>query len=175
MSTEQRKYSLWVVPKAEAGGQVQAIVNELAGQNDAPEFTPHLTVVANIMASDEELEDVKQTIERVARSLGSFTITLSGYGYKDEEFRCLYLLAHAPELAELYAVASHEFPQIATEHFSGMPHMSILYGNFVEEKKLTMINELPTEPIDFKVESLDLYLTNGDVPTWKLESEIPIN
>lgn len=174
MSMEQRKYSLWVVPKAEAGNQVQAIVDSLAETHQAPEFTPHLTVAANIMADDTELLDVKQSIERIARSIGSFGITLSGYGYKDEEFRCLYLFAHAPELAELYEAAATEFPQVTTEHFSSMPHMSVLYGDFSEPEKLAMITHLPDEPIEFKVESLDLYLTNGDVSTWQPEAEIPL-
>lgn len=172
--SEPLKYSLWIVPGGDAGKQVQTLINDLAAKHNAPAFVPHLTAVANILPGDTPMDEVHSQVAALAAQVQPFTVTLTGYGYKDEEFRCLYLLAEAPEFAALYGAATELFPQVATEHFAGMPHISVLYGNFDEATKNGIIETHPITPITFTVTSLELWHTNNPVESWELTRSFPI-
>lgn len=146
----------------------------MADEKQAPRFAPHLTVVADIFATDTERRDIEQKIEVLADKNGAFPLALTGYGYKDETYRCLYLLADAPQLRELYTTATDLFPQVKGEHFQAMPHLSVLYGDFSEADKRALIEEHPIQPLDVAVDSLDLYLTNDPVDSWRLIRSFPL-
>jgi len=169
------KYSLWIVPKGEVGEQSQALISRLAQEYGSPDFVPHMTLVANIFAGKDELDALKARVTALAEQVGKFTLTLSTFGYKDEEFRCLYLLTEAPELQSVYDKAAEQFPQVNDEHFRQMPHLSVLYGNFpAVTKKDIIAKNSSLLPIQFEVESFDLCLTNDPVEAWKQERVFPL-
>jgi 2'-5' RNA ligase len=175
MSREADKYSLWIVPHGEAGEATQSLVNKLADENGTAHFVPHLTLVANIFAGASELEGLLGRTKRCAERLGPFLIKLTDYGYLDEEFRSLYLLAEGPELESAYESVSECFPQVSDEHFQAMPHMSVLYGNHPEKLKRQIIASNPLSPVEFTVKSIDLYLTNGPAEEWQLTQSFPLS
>ena len=162
---------MWLVPKGAVGKKLQALISKLAAELDRSAFVPHVTLVANIHANEAELEEVKRKIARLASSIKPFMVTLSEYGYKDEEYRSLYLHAVSPELDELYQKAAEYFPQVNDEHFRSMPHLSVLYGNFTSDQKEQIIFDNPVEVGEFKIDTLDLVLTDGAAPSWKLEDK----
>jgi 2'-5' RNA ligase len=174
MSQEKDKYSLWLVPKGEAGETIQALVDKLSGENDAPHFVPHLTLVANIYVDPAELEEVSGRIKRCAEQISPFTVSLTGYGYTEEEFRCLYLLAEGEDLRAAYEVLSGQFPQVSDEHFQAMPHISVLYGKYSQDTKDKIIAENPLVTTEFTVNTFDLYLTNNPVENWRLSQSFPL-
>jgi 2'-5' RNA ligase len=174
MQSEKDKYSLWIVPKGEAGNVLQSLASKLAKQYATPFFVPHMTLVANIMANNKEINFIKEQIESLTKQLGSFTVRLADYGYMDEEFRSLYLLAHSSDLANFYDTTSTIFPQVNSEHFKPMPHLSIMYGMYRDDTKQQIISDNPIGPIEFEVDSLDLYLTNDPVTSWKLEQSFEL-
>jgi 2'-5' RNA ligase len=174
MSQEKDKYSLWIVPRGEAGEIIQSLVNTLANENGAPQFVPHLTLVANIFADASELEDVTECVKQCAEELDPFTIKTTSYGYLAEEFRCLYLLAESPQLQSVYGKMASQFPQVSEEHFQGMPHLSVLYGNYPEETKKQIIAANPIHPTEFVVDTFDLYLTNNSIKDWQAVHSFPL-
>lgn len=175
MSNGNNKYSLWIVPRGEAGESLQNLVNKLAIDNEAPVFVPHLTLVANIFADNTTLEREKYKVTQLAREVGQFTIRLTHYGYLDEEFRCLYLLAEQQSTIAVYEAAQSIFPQVADEHFAGMPHLSVLYGKYPEKIKQEIIKANPINPVEFTVTALDLYLTNDPIKSWQFIEKFEIS
>lgn len=174
--TEKNKYSLWIVPQGDVGEALQNLGVRLAEQQDSPKFVPHMTLVANIIANQHELEKVQENIATLAHQIGSFSVSLTQYSYMNEEFRCLYLLAEqTPELDAVYQAAAKLFPQVNDEHFRAMPHLSVMYGNLPETIKQKLIAQHPFEPTTFTVDSFDLYLTNDPVSSWQLESSTPLS
>ena len=172
--SEPNRYSIWVAPKGETGNALQQLIEDLAAEYDAPEFVPHMTLVADIYPNESEVAALRERIASLAAKLTPFDITLTGYGYKDETFRCLYLLADAPELPALYNEVKELFPQVATEHFVTMPHISVLYGNLDEATKNGIIQAHPITPLTFAVNSIDLYRTNNPVESWQRIGTFPL-
>lgn len=169
------KYSLWFSPKSSPGMALQGLVDELATAYDGPKFVPHVTLVAEIFASADELENLKVQVKRYVEQMRRFTIEFTGYGYLDEEFRSLYLLvAQSQELQLAYEMAVRLFPQVNNEHFRQMPHLSVLYGNYSAETKQQIIESHPSPVNEFLVESVDLYLTNNPVEDWQLIQAFPL-
>lgn len=167
MSPKRDKYSLWIVPRGETGERLQTLIDALAEEHGAPVFTPHLSLVANIFATPEELPEVKRRATELAGSLGSFTIKLTELSYLDEEFRCLFYLAESEGLERAYQTATEYFPQAGDEHFASFPHLSVLYGEFERTTKEEIIRQHQPEPMEFTVNEIDLYLTNAPVSTWQ--------
>lgn len=173
MDSEQDKYSLWIVPRGEAGERLQTLIDALAEEHGAPRFEPHLSLVANIFATPEEVLGVERRAAELAGSLGSFTVKLTELSYLDEEFRCLFYLAESEKLARAYQAAAEYFPQVGDEHFAGLPHLSVLYGEYARARKEEMIRRYQSEPMEFTVNEIDLYLTNAPVPTWQHVGRFP--
>ena len=174
MPQQKDKYSLWIVPKGEAGKAIQALIDTLADENNSPRFVPHLTLVANIFADRTELEDVKRRIKQSAGQIRPFTVSLTGYGYMEEEFRSLYLLADGEGLRVAYEALAAQFPKVSDEHFQAMPHISVLYGQFPQDLKNEIIAANPLAVTEFTVDAFDLYLTNNPVESWRLLQSFPL-
>lgn len=178
MNTTPDKYSLWLTPTGNAGTNLQELVTTLANENDAPDFVPHLTLVANIFATPAEVEALASPITQLARQIGELglTATFTGYGFTDEEFRSLFLVADPTEqLDRAYEAACQTFPQVDQEHFRGMPHASVLYGRQSRATKERIIAKHPlAEPITTEL-TLGLYKTNNPIASWVLTREFPLN
>jgi 2'-5' RNA ligase len=174
MTDARNKYSLWLVPTGEAGRRLQGLVDELAESHDAPKFVPHLTLIANIYASTDELEVEKQKIQMLTQKIDSFTVNFTNYRYADEEFRSLFLLAQSEALDDVYQAVAEVFPQVANEHFRAMPHLSVLYGLFSPVTKQRIIETHSLPSIECTIESFDLYHTNDPVASWQLEQRFDL-
>jgi len=170
MPITKDNYSLWMVPNGVTGRQLRALINKITKSQNTPSFVPHLTLVANILADQTELIEIKHRIEALAANLRSFKVTLDQYGYLDEDYRCLYLLAYSEQFKFIYSQAAEFFPEVNNQHFKQMPHLSVLYGHFPTSLKDQIINENKLEPLEFMVNALDLFLANDPISSWQKNS-----
>ncbi len=129
MGKEISKYSLWITPDGQSAQPINKLVARVEAELLAASFLPHLTIAAYLPASKAEFSDLKETAGTLAKSLEAFTITTGNFGFKDEEFRSLYLKVSSPELDSVYEAATVSFPQVANEPFRALPHISVLYGS----------------------------------------------
>jgi len=173
MNNSKDKYSLWIVPKGKSLDVLQSLVSSLAIEYGSNSFTPHITLVAGLSASEAEYSGMTHRIQQLTVKLSNFTVALYGYGFMDEEHRCLYLHASGSELSAVYQTASELFPQVSQEHFRAMPHASVLYGKYTVEEKQRMITENPLPKFSFEADELSLYITNGPADNWKLAQTFP--
>lgn len=163
----QHKYSLWIVPTGETRVQLQNLINQLSDEYNAPKFVPHVTI-AGITASDEELANVKRKIDKLASQQDAFTLSLTEYGYKDENHRCLYRLAISKQLDFIFQNAAELFPEAKIKHFRSMPHVSIMYGQYPPSLKRKIIEKLPASTMPFEVNEISLCLTDGTEEDWRI-------
>jgi 2'-5' RNA ligase len=164
-----------MVPKDEVGAILQAYIGKIGTPLGAPQFVPHITLAGSIRVQADELSRVKQSIEELAQGIGSFSVSLAKFGMLDEEKRSLFLHAESEGFEMAYTRAASVFPGANVERFKSMPHLSVLYGMYPSAVKEEIIAENPLSAIEFNVDSFDLYRTNSDKATWKLEQEFPLS
>lgn len=169
-----QKYSLWLTPSDAELATLQQLVDELAQETKAPHFVPHATLVANIMTSDQELDELVRQTSTLANAISTVQAKVGKYDYTPEEFRCLFLPLSSPLFDAAYDQASRVFPQVHDEHFRGLPHMSVLYGIFTPEKKQQLIAAHPNQLSTLSLDTLGLYRTNNPVEAWELVRAFPL-
>ena len=155
---------MWFVPTGDVYDELSRIVHELSARCDAPNFSPHVTLLGGCAGSRRELICKSA---RVAASLQPFTIRLEKIDFLDEYFRCLFVHAALTEpLRKAYQAACRAFGRRREPAL--MPHLSLLYGNFPRSLKEPLIAEMrPRLDVRFKVRSLHLYRTHGDPRLWR--------
>ena len=152
-------YSLWLMPEGETYRSFQALIARLAKQHDSPAFEPHMTLIGQVTGPEEEV--TAKTAE-LAKSIDPYEIRLNSVGRLDEYFRCLFI--HAKESKAVIA-ANLKARQIfgREEDPPYMPHLSLLYGNFTDETKASIVAEIGEAFNDrFIANSIHLYSTKGD-------------
>ncbi len=169
MTFKKNKYSLWITPSGAERETIQILVDNLARECKTETFIPHITLVANIYATDSELEYVKKQLSIIAAHTEAFTIDFTGYGYKNEKFRALYEKINSKKLTNLYDVMAGSFRQVHAEHFRVEPHMSVVYVEATEDDKQSMINRNAFPLSSCVVEGFELYKTNDPVSSWLLK------
>ena len=122
-----------------------------------------------------ERDEMIRRSSLVANLLTPFTIRLGKIDFRDEYFRCVFV--HARPMAPLwnaYQVACRKFDRLADPDF--MPHLSLLYGNIPQPVKEETLAELgPRLNVQFKVLSLHLFQTHGEVRNWHEVAKFSIN
>ena len=139
-------YSLWLMPTEKTYEKFSGLIKRLAEQYHVPVFEPHVTLLGGMMQSDEE---VMQRTERLVRDQSSFPITLRTIDYQDFYFRTLFVRAEEAEpLVALHHRAREAFEMQAIPPY--LPHLSLLYGNFSQVVKESIIATIGREhPAEF--------------------------
>eukprot|EP00744_Colponema_vietnamica_P012911 GILI01018116.1.p2 GENE.GILI01018116.1~~GILI01018116.1.p2 ORF type:complete len:208 (+),score=17.90 GILI01018116.1:723-1346(+) len=168
-------YSLWLRASGETQERCRTIVKKYASplHFDSLTFEPHVTLLAALAEFSEE--EVFEKCAELSRQIRPFTVTLSHIEAKDLYFQCVF--ARVEETADV--MGSN---QCAREVFnrhndpSFMPHMSLVYGNFPMEKKLTVFDELNEQirGVSFEVDCIELWNTEGPCNTWTLVKSFPL-
>ena len=167
-----QKYSLWLMPKGKVCDRLTRTLQHLSMQHNAPEFPPHVTLLGSCVGKRGEM---MRRASRLAANLRPLTIRLGKIDFRDEHFRCLFVHAGPKDpLWKAYQVACRQFGRMPEPDF--MPHLSLLYGNFPQALKKEALAELgPRLATQFKVRSLHLFKTDGEVREWHEVANFPIN
>jgi 2'-5' RNA ligase len=153
------------MPEGKVRHRLIQILHRLSIQYGAPEFPPHVTLLGSCVGERDEM--IRQS-SVVAAAQRPFTIRLGKIDFRDEYFRCLFAYA-GPEdpLRTAYQTACRTFYRAPEPSF--MPHLSLLYGNYSVNAKEEIMAALGRRlDVQFKVRSLHLYSTQGNVKEWRL-------
>jgi 2'-5' RNA ligase len=155
--------SLWLMPTDKAYDKFSDLIKRLTEEYNSPLFEPHVTLLGEMTQSDEE---VIKRAEQLVRGQRSFPITLRTVDYQDFYFRTLFVRADRSEpLVALHNRAREEFEMQDIPPY--MPHLSLLYGNFSQAVKESIIAAIGREqPAEFMVNSVHLFKTDGEANTW---------
>jgi 2'-5' RNA ligase len=152
------------MPGGEVCDRLTLILHRLSARLDAPEFSPHVTLLGRCVGERRDL--IRQSAQ-VAAALRPFTIRLEDIDFRDEYFRALFVHAvlRGP-LRNAHQAACQAFNRRREPAF--MPHLSLLYGNFPQSLKEELIAEIgPRLDVQFKVRSLHLFRTHGEPRHWR--------
>ena len=168
---KQRTYSLWLMPTEAIYQEFSRLISQLAKENSSIEFQPHITLIGNVEAREEEM--IMKTRE-VASLIHPYPVKLLDIGYTNYYYRALYLnVQPSSEVLTAYQVAREIFPDASNTSY--MPHLSLLYGDFpivVKEQIIRKIGNNFTH--EFEAHTLYLYLTEGAASDWEKIEAFPL-
>lgn len=164
-------YSLWLMPEEERHGELAALLKILAKEYRSPLFEPHVTLIGGIVLS-EEMVIIRS--QQLALGQKSFSVTLQTVNYQDYYFRALFVKAEKTQpLLALHNRAKKIFEM--QEIPSYMPHLSLLYGNYSQVIKEQIIEAIgKNQAMDFAVNTIHLFKTDGEVSAWYKVQEFPL-
>jgi len=157
-------YALWLEPSGDVAFKLQERIRKLSKQYDTPPFSPHVTLLGGIKATETELVPLANTL---AASVEPFDLELTKAGCHNTYYQALFVhVKENSELKELRKNACRLFDCPADEKF--MPHLSLLYGNLPREQKERILNMVGRDfYIQFPVKNIVLMQIDGEPANWK--------
>lgn len=153
-------YHLWLKPNGAVRGLLVQTIQKLADELGSPVFEPHVTLLANLIGTEEEHI---QRSRIAAQQLQSFEVMLIDPAHDTTYFQCLFLrIEQTPSLMNAHTVARRVFEKPAEIY---MPHLSLAYGLYAESLKRNIICDLPSDlRTSFEVTALSLLKAESDDP-----------
>jgi 2'-5' RNA ligase len=149
-------YALWIKPSGEVFETLSQTIRKLATELNTVVFEPHVTLLANLDGSEQELAERG---EELSGQIKPFKISLTEPAYQDEYFKCVFLQVEKTQsVMNANACAGRIFkrPQEIYE-----PHVSLVYGQLPEERKKLIIRGLP-ENLKTHFEAKAIYVIKAD-------------
>ena len=172
-------HSLWACPTGATKKSYTSIISGASSELETFEFNPHITLVAAIMTS---AEDVVIRAKELAKELAPYSFEFDEISERDAYFQCVYAkMKRTKEVLDANALAKEFFPERKTDP-EYMPHISLVYGNFeLAEKqnkiipylKKQMENDVPNTK-SITVDSIEVWSTKGNVEDWFLVETVPL-
>ncbi|HWU24437.1 MAG TPA: 2'-5' RNA ligase family protein [Candidatus Paceibacterota bacterium] len=163
-SSETAGYHLFLMPRGEGAIELQALILTLSEEYGGPVFLPHVTLLARIPESDENV--VLEKTHILASDMEHISLSLGELESQDSYFKALYLVVRdQKEMRALHERASLLFSR--QPDVSYQAHLSLLYGNYPEERKAQTRAELNVPEISFVADAIHVYRTPGSVDTWQ--------
>lgn len=172
-------HSLWVCPTGDAKQAYSEIIGNMSQELGTYHFTPHITLVAAIMTSRE---DVVQRTKDLAAKLTPYEFQFDSLSHKDRYFQCVFAkMKLTQEVLNANKIAREVFSERHTDP-PYMPHLSLVYGEFtqtIKEAKIipTMEQQMTqkaSSTMSFTVDSIEVWSTQGDVADWYLVATVPL-
>ena len=165
-----RGVSLWLVPVDDAKAALSRLITEVAARLGTPAFAPHVTLVAGVTRS---ADDVVRRAGELALALEPLSLPLRGPTGSDDAFRCLYL----PVGETLKLLATHALARSAlrvADEQKYEPHLSLVYGSVPAAQKAALLAELlPLVPSRVEFAALEVVRTEGLVADWRTLAVFP--
>ncbi|MFC4407893.1 2'-5' RNA ligase family protein [Haloarchaeobius iranensis] len=160
-------YSLWLVPDRDAAAyrQLEETIRELAtGQEDAPEFEPHVTVLGGIRG-DQDL--ITERTEELVGNRESLELSFTAVHCSTTKHQCVFLLIQPTrELLSLHQTAAELFD---TNPGMYVPHLSLIYSEMSIADRVSMVESIDLEalPATVRTDTLAVVDTTGEVSEWR--------
>lgn len=161
--TETSKYSLWLEPSGNIAYKLQERIRKLSKENGTPLFSPHVTLLGSLYASETELIPLADTL---ASSVEPFELELTKTGYRDTFYQSLFI--HVKENSQLRELRNNACRLFDCNEDEYMPHLSLLYGDLSRNEKERILNIIGREYyVRFSVNNMILMQTDGKPHQWR--------
>ena len=166
-----KSFSIWLVPDNYCFDITSSYIKLLSEKYEGPLITPHVTLVSGFLG--DKIELIKK-IDEISNMLKPFDIFFKSIGHKDEFFRSLYLIVSEDKnFKKSRNIALKELGIGRENDF--IPHLSLVYGNFEEKKKKSMINLISKIPKMFKAEQIYLAYNDEINLKWSVVEKFNLN
>jgi 2'-5' RNA ligase len=158
-------YFLWLLPPAPVQNRFALLIDTLSQRLGTPRFTPHITLVGSV---DSPLAEIVARLTMLAARLAPVPVRLTGTGYTEQYFRCLFMQAErSPPLLAAHEIASAHLGRLPEADF--MPHLSLIYGSLPPEQKRKIVDEIAGRfDAAFQVDRMGLCLPDGPPERWRV-------
>ena len=162
--------SIWLIPAREDAQYIQAIINNLSTNYQAPVFSPHCTLYSSIDLPKAELNKI---LERSAKNMKSFYVKNIMISHTEDLWKTIFIeLLRSSELEQLQQEVISQFQVEQPYKFS--PHISLLYKELPDKKKENIIRNLQVKN-SFKMDKIAAVRTGPNVDNWETVVEIPFH
>lgn len=162
-SDETTGYHVFLMPRGEVAEELQALIRKLSEEYGGPVFFPHVTVLGRILGDDET---VLRNANVLAAGMEPFTLTLGELQSKDAYYKALFAtIVEQDAMHALHDRAADKFAMDADTSYEA--HLSLLYGNYSEERKAKTRAGLIVHEMSFVAEAIHIYRTPGSIDTWQ--------
>ena len=172
MNGKTEGFHLFIEPVEPLAGELSSIIQRLAKECGGPIFRPHVTLLAGIPAGPEGI--IISKARAVADALTPFSLTLGRLDIGDVYFRALYFKIKETKKMNMYHTLAKQVFEMEDDNIY-VPHVSLLYGNYLRAKMEKIIETLAISSESFFfVNRIHLYRTNGDVADWRKLEEFEL-
>ena len=157
-------YALWLMPAGATYDRLARVIFELSHTYEAPFFEPHVTLLANILGTEDAT--VSQC-HRLAAIAEPYSIQLTRLDQLNEYYRSVFLrVLETDPVLEANSKAREVFGLHQGPPY--MPHLSLLYGNLAEVTKHHIIQSLvELGGLEFYVDRIHLIDGRGGPRDWR--------
>ncbi len=146
------KYSIWLEPESEIKSELHQLIKSVANRFGTFPFLPHVTLLGGLKDIDEK-ELIIQT-ESLIQTQNELILKTDGHQGEAYFFRSYYFnIKETDELNQIHSLFKYHFFGNGNKHPEYCPHLSVLYSNIKEDKKIEIINSENLE-IRFPVVSI---------------------
>jgi 2'-5' RNA ligase len=161
--SESVTYSLWFEPNGEVAYKIGGYIRKLSKKYDTPLFSPHVTLLGGLSASEVELVPYTNML---AASITPFKLMLTRTGYRNRYYQSLFV--HVEDTNRLQEIRDRACRLFGLENEAYTPHLSLMYGDLSKEEKERILNLIGREfQIPFMVKSISLVNTSGEPISWR--------
>lgn len=162
-------HTLWLMPTGQAYEKFSSLIQKLAKDCNIPIFQPHITLLGEIMDSEE---DCTKKAQQLVVNQKPFMMDLKEIGYQDYFFRALFVYTQKSKpLLDLHNKAKEIFQMQIPPY---MPHLSLLYGSFPQTIKDKIMQEIDRDQSNqFEISSIHL-VKGGEIKDWQIIKEFPL-
>lgn len=169
-SDETTGYHLFLMPKGSVADELQQTINQLAKEYSGPIFPPHVTLLARIPEDDETV--VIQKARAIVSNMMPISLSLGELQSEEAYFKALYAaIREKEEMRLMYERACAVFGMLPDPAYEA--HLSLLYGNYPEERKAETRAHLSVPHEPFVVTELHVFRTKGAVEEWMEIEAVP--
>jgi hypothetical protein len=168
-------YSLWLMPQneSEQGKNLGLIIQQIAQVQKTPVFPPHVTLLANLSFSEQEM---RERTARLASHLNPYLIRLEELGSNGSYFQILFsAVAQSTRVVEARRQAEEIFGLNAVDYF---PHLSLAYGDLTRDQVRELGRQVathrpPIRQLGFIPTAISLWSTIEEVSEWYEVAKFP--
>lgn len=166
------RYTLWLMPDDTSMAQLQAVIDQLGGRYQGPQFAPHVTLLGWVRGDEDEL---KEKTGKLAASLPTLPVTINGLAGAPYYFRCFFArLQDNDGIKHATTQAIGIFKIKPTSDF--LPHISLLYGQLDRDEKKTIPEQVGDKiPRNLTLDKLRLVRMSVSVSGWETVAEVPLS
>ena len=159
--------SIWLTPAKEDSAYLQEIVNELASEYQAPNFSPHCTLYS---PTDLEAHELDKILEKAGEKFGSLYVTMDKLDHTTNIWKTVFIeLEKSLELSNLQHSLVSLIPDPKPYEF--LPHISLIYKKMTAEQQEEIIINLAVRN-SYKMDRIIAMKTGPDVKHWEKIAEV---
>ncbi len=162
--------SIWLTPSKKDECYLQNIINKLASENQAPVFSPHMTLLSPVDLNENELHSV---LSNVSKEFEPLYVTLAGINHSPNIWKTVFV--ELEESLELITLQQQIASQLSsTPPYEFLPHISLIYKDLPQEKKEGIIRNLAVRN-SYKMYKITAMRTGPNVEEWEKVAEVHLN